>query len=328
MKTIQFTQPGPPAEVLKLVEAELPQPGPGEVRLRVLAAPINPSDVMFVQNLYGIRPQLPSGAGFEGVGVVDALGEGVKLSPGTRVSFTGLGTWGEYTLAQARAVIPVPGDMTDDVAAQLFVNPFTAYAMILESGVQPGGWLMLTAANSAFGKLVIQFAKRKGIKTIGTVRRPDFIADLKALGADEIINTADESVTRRVKEITGGQGVTCILEAVAGKAAADVLPCLAEGGKMLVYGALSLEDMPISAGLLIFKNLTIKGFWLTAWMKTTPAEVRNEVFSTVIQWLASGEISLPVEATYSLDQIAEAVTHADRSGRGGKILVKPEVTTN
>lgn len=323
MKTIQFTQAGPPAEILKLVDADLPQPGPGEVRLRVLAAPINPSDLMFVQNLYGIRPQLPSGAGFEGVGVIDAVGEGVNLSVGTRASFTGIGTWGEYALAQARAVIPVPDAMTDDVAAQLFVNPFTAYAMILESGVQPGGWLMLTAANSAFGKLVIQFAKRKGIKTIGTVRRPNFIADLKALGADEIINTAEESVTRRVKEITGGQGVPCILEAVAGKAAAQVLPCLADGGKMLVYGALSIEDMPINAGVLIFKNLTLKGFWLTTWMKMASSEARNEVFGTVIQLLASGEVTLPVEATYALDQITEAVIHADRPGRSGKILVKP-----
>jgi NADPH:quinone reductase-like Zn-dependent oxidoreductase len=323
MKTLLFTQTGPPAHVLQPTDAELPQPGPGEVRLRVLAAPINPSDLMFVQDKYGIRPQLPSGAGFEGVGVVDALGEGVTLPLGQRVSFTTIGAWSEYALAQARALVPVPEGVSDEAAAQLFVNPFTACAMIQESGVQAGDWLMLTAAASAFGKLVIQFAKQRGIRTIGTVRRPDFIEELKALGADEIIDVSQESVTRRVKELTDGRGVACILEAVAGKPAAEVLPCLRNGGTMLVYGALSLEAMPIDAGLMIFKGLSIKGFWLTAWMSEASPEARREVAQTVLGNLASGAIQLPVEATYPLEQIAEAVHHAGREGRGGKILLKP-----
>lgn len=323
MKTIRFTQPGPPADVLHLTDADLPQPGPGEVRLRVLAAPINPSDLMFVQNQYGIRPQLPSGAGFEGVGVIDALGEGVTLHLGQRMSFTAIGAWGEYVVVPARSLVHVPEGVSDETAAQLFVNPFTAYAMIRESGVHPGDWLMLTAAGSAFGKLVIQFAKERGIRTIGTVRRPDFIDELRALGADEIIDVSKESVTRRVKEITDGKGVACILEAVAGKTAAEVLPCLRQGGTMLVYGALSLEEMPINAGLLIFKTITIRGFWLTTWMRDAFADARHDVAEGVLTALASGEIQLPVEATYSLDQIAEAVRHADREGRGGKILLKP-----
>ncbi len=321
MKTLQFTQPGPPAEVLALVETDLPQPGPGEVRIRVKAAPINPSDLMFVQNQYGIRPQLPSGAGFEGMGVVDSLGAGVSLPAGQRVSFTTLGSWSEYVVVSARGLVHVPPSISDEMAAQLFVNPFTAYAMIRESGVEPGDWLMLSAAGSAFGKLVIQFCKRQGIRTLGTVRRPNLIADLKALGADEIINLSqEENLSKRVKEITEGKGVGCILDAVAGDTAAQLLPCLRVGGTMLVYGALSLADMPISAGLLIFKNLNLKGFWLTTWMRDAAPETRQEVAREVIGLLAGGEIQLPVEATYSLDQVAEAVTHADREGRGGKIL--------
>lgn len=323
MKTLRFTQPGPPADVLHLTDADLPQPGPGEVRLRVLAAPINPSDLMFVQNQYGIRPQLPSGAGFEGVGVVDALGEGVNLHLGQRVSFTTVGAWSEYVVVAAKTLVHVPEGVSDDAAAQLFVNPFTACAMIRESGVQPGDWLLFTASASAFGKLVIQFAKQRGIRTIGTVRRPNFIDELKALGADEIIDVSQESVTRRVKEITDGKGVACILEAVAGKTAAQVLPCLRNGGTMLVYGALSLEEMPINAGLLIFKTISVKGFWLTTWMREATPEARREVAETVLSSLASGAVQLPVEASYPLDQIVEAVRHAEREGRGGKILVKP-----
>ena len=130
MKSILFEQTGKPADILKNTDVPMPEPGPNEVRIKVLAAPINPSDTMFVQNLYGIRPQLPSGAGFEGVGLVDALGEGVQMRTGIRVSFTSIGTWSEYAIAHQRSLIPVPKAMQDDMAAQLFVNPFTAYAMV------------------------------------------------------------------------------------------------------------------------------------------------------------------------------------------------------
>jgi NADPH:quinone reductase-like Zn-dependent oxidoreductase len=323
MKAVIFEKAGVPAEILEVKEVPLPEPKAGEVRMKVIASPVNPSDVMFVQNLYGIRPVLPSGAGFEGVGIVDAVGEGVSVPIGTRASFTSIGAWGEYAISQAKSIIPVPAEMPDDVAAQLFVNPFTAYAMVLDSGVQAGEWLMLTAAGSAFGKMVIQVCQLKGIKIIGTVRRPDMVEELKALGATEIINTTTESVTRRVKEITSGAGVKCILEAVAGKTAAQVLPCLENGGKMLVYGSLSIDDIPLNAGVMIFKEITLKGFWLTTWMKTASPDAKKEVFGNVIQLLASGQIKLPVEAVYGLDDVVQAVTHSLAEGRTGKILVKP-----
>ena len=99
MKSIIFEKTGKPADILKSTEVAMPEPGPNEVRIKVRAAPINPSDIMFVQNLYGIRPQLPSSAGFEGMGVIDAVGDGVQMEVGTRVSFTGLGAWSEYTIA-------------------------------------------------------------------------------------------------------------------------------------------------------------------------------------------------------------------------------------
>jgi NADPH:quinone reductase-like Zn-dependent oxidoreductase len=323
MRTIQFEQTGKPADILKVIEKETPAPGPGEVRVRVVASPVNPSDIMFVQNLYGIRPQLPSGAGFEGMGVIDAVGEGVSMPVGQRVSFTGIGAWGEMAIAHHKAIIPVPDEMTDDVAAQLFVNPFTAYAMVEEANVPEGGWLMLTAAASAFGKMVIQLCQMRGIRTIGTVRRDDFNDELRALGLTEIINTETEDMAKRVRQITDGQGVAVVLDAVGGHTAGEALKCLGKGGTMLIYGLLSLQDPTINAGLMIFKELTIRGFWLTDWMRRVDAETRQSVAKAVIELLASGQMQLPVEATYSLDQIAEAVTHADQPGRYGKILVKP-----
>ncbi len=323
MKSIIFEKPGKPADILKNADVPMPEPGPNDVRIKVIAAPINPSDTMFVQNLYGIRPQLPSGAGFEGVGVIDAVGEGVSMEAGTRVSFTGVGTWAEYAIAHHRSLIPVPDAMSDDIAAQLFVNPFTAYAMVQDANVPEGGWLMLTAAGSAFGKMVIQLCKMRGINTIGTVRRDDLNDDLKALGLTEAVNVETENLVARVKQITDGVGVACVLDAVGGQTATEALTCLAKGGTMLIYGLLSLQDPQINAGLLIFRELTVKGFWLTDWMRRVDNDTRQDVAKNVIGLLASGKFQLPVEASYSLDQIAEAVEHADRPGRWGKILVKP-----
>lgn len=323
MKTIRFDTPGKPHEILNLVDAPLPEPGPGEVRVKVIASPINPSDLMFVQNLYGIRPQLPSGAGFEGVGVVDALGEGVQIRTGMRVSFTSVGTWSEYAIAHERGLIPVPDVIPDDMAAQLFVNPFTAYAMVQDSGVPEGGWLMLTAAGSAFGKMVIQLCKMKGINTIGTVRRDDLNDELKSLGLTEVINTETSTMVSRVKQITGNAGVSCVLDAVGGHTATEAVSCLSKGGKLLIYGLLSMQDPTINAGLLIFRELTIKGFWLTDWMRRVDSQTRQDVARNVISLLASGQIQLPVEASYPLEEIKKAVEHADQPGRFGKILVKP-----
>ncbi|MCU0340162.1 MAG: zinc-dependent alcohol dehydrogenase family protein [Spirosomaceae bacterium] len=323
MKRIVFQNPGKPADILHVEEVEIPTPGPDEVLVKVIASPINPSDVMFVQNLYGIRPQLPSGAGFEGMGTIAKVGENVKMTIGSRVSFTGIGAWGEYVLTNHRTLIPVPDAMPDNVAAQLFVNPFTAVAMVEESGVKEGEWLMITACASALGKMVIQICQMRGIKTIGTVRRDDLNEELKALGVTEIINTSTENMAKRVQQITEHKGVRAVLECVGGDTAAEAVKCMGRGAVMLIYGLLSLEDPKINIGLMIFKELTLKGFWLTDWMRRVDAGTRMRVAQEVITLLATGQVQLPVEASYGLDDIKQAVTHADTPGRWGKILVKP-----
>ena len=155
MKQVIFKETGWPQEVLQLEEAPLPQPKAHEVRIKVTARNINPSDIMFVRGMYGIAPKLPSSAGFEAAGVVDmADGEG-KVPVGTRVIFSAQGTWKEYVTLPASLVIPTPEGMSDEVACQAFINPMTAYGMLEKSGLKEGDWLLVTAGASAFGKLVI-----------------------------------------------------------------------------------------------------------------------------------------------------------------------------
>lgn len=323
MKRIVFHQFGKPADILNAESAEILTPGSDEVLIKVLASPINPSDIMFVQNLYGIRPQLPSGAGFEGVGIVEAVGSNAKITVGTRVSFTAIGTWSEYVITNHRTLIPVPDAMNDETASQLFVNPFTAVAMVEESGVKPGEWLLVTACASALGKMVIQICKMRGIKTIGTVRRNEHNEELKALGVDEIINTAEESLPKRVQQITNYEGVRAVLECVGGQTASEAVKCMGRGAVMLIYGVLGLQDPTINLGLMIFRELTLKGFWLTDWMRRVNSGTRQKVAQEVITLLSTGQVKMPIEAVYSLDEIKTAVTHADSPGRWGKVLVKP-----
>ncbi len=323
MKTILFDKAGAPQEVLYIAEKSIPQPAAGEVLIKVLASPVNPSDISFVNGQYGLHPSFPSGAGFEGVGVVEAVGEGVRLPVGSRVSFNTVGTWSEYALVHQHSAMPVPDAIPDDMAAQLFVNPFTAYAMVEESGVEAGEWMLITACGSAYGKLVIQLCKKKGIKTIGTVRRDDLNEELKELGLDEVVNTETEKLPQRVHQITGGRGVKCVLDSVGGHTTEEAMRCVAQGGKMLVFGLLSRQLPKMDIGLMIFKGITIKGFWLSELMRTASPQSRAELAQHVIGWLASGEVELPVEATYSLDDIAKAVDHAEAHGRWGKVLLKP-----
>lgn len=323
MKRVIFHQFGKPSDILNVEEVGKQTPGPDEVLIKVLASPINPSDIMFVQNLYGIRPQLPSSAGFEGVGIIEEVGTNAKIAVGTRVSFTAIGTWSEYVITNHRTLIPVPAAMTDDVAAQLFVNPFTAVAMVEESRVKEGEWLMVTACASALGKMVIQICKMRGIKTIGTVRRNDLNDELIALGLNEVINTTEENLPKRVQQITNYEGVKAVLECVGGHTASEAVKCLGRGGVMLIYGLLSLQDPSINIGLMIFRELTLKGFWLTDWMKRTDSSTRQRVAAEVISLLSTGQVQMPIEAIYSLEDIKNAVIHAEAHGRWGKVLLKP-----
>ena len=322
MKKVIFENVGVPSEVLKVVDAPIPEPKKGEIRVKVIATNVNPSDVMFIHGFYGLQPKLPSCAGFEGVGTIDAVGEGLEFPKGMRVSFTNIeGTWTEYAIVPANAIIPIPEAMPDQVAAQLFINPFTAFALLHESQLQEGDFLLLTAGGSTFAQLVIQIAAKRGIKTICSVRRNDQIEQLKTLGAFAVINTKEEKLHKKVLELTNGKGIPCCMDAVGGELADEILKCLSYNGKVLAYGMLSLQESVISNGLMIFKNLTVKGFWLSSWLGNAEKSEREMIAKNVVTMLTSGQLKLNVEATYSIDEVVKAVNHSNSEGRKGKILI-------
>lgn len=323
MKELIFDSIGMPLEVLELKESPIPSPKPHEVLIKVSARNINPSDLMFIRGMYGITPKLPSSAGFEACGVVEKGDEAGKIKPGTRVMFLGIGTWREYVCVPAAGVIPVPPQMPDEVACQAFVNPMTAYGMLLESGLKDGEWLLVTAGASAFGKFAIQMAKTRGIKVAATVRHESQKKDLQELGADLVVNSENEKVHKVIPEKTEG-GVHVIFDAVGGILGAKALACLRPKGKMMVFGALALENMPVNSGLLIFKNLKIEGFWLSTWIEEIGEEDRKKAFSTVFGFLMQEDSKVDVAGKYSLDQFKEAIEAYEKPGRNGKILLVSE----
>lgn len=323
MLSVKFSRFGKPEEVLEVQEVETPSPKAGEVLVKMTARPINPSDLLTVAGLYGRLPKLPATAGYEGAGVVEKLGEGVTgLQVGQRVIPLGVvGTWQEYIIASPLQLLPTPDSLSDALAAQFVVNPLTAWIMVTdELELGENDWLLQTAAGSALGQMVIQISKLKGFKTINVVRRRDQGEELKKLGGDEVVCTTDEDLVTKVMEITEGKGVKAVIDAVGGKVGGDVLRTLASGGTMLVYGLLSMEPTPMDAGFMIFKTATVKGFWLSEWLARS-SENSIAVMKELLTLMAQGKIAPPVEATYPLDQIVEAVKHAERAGRNGKVLL-------
>lgn len=322
-RALRFHQTGDPLEVLRLEETPAPEPGPGEVRLRMLARPINPSDLLQIQGVYGRRPPLPATAGLEGLGVVEALGEGVTgWSLGQRALPMGAqGTWADALVTPAANLHAVPEGLADEQAAQAVVNPLTAWLMAEQLELGRGQWLVQSAAASAVGHCLIQLAKLRGFKVLCLVRREEAIPELLAAGAHAVLCTSDPDWPKLAAGLLPEGAAHAAVDAVGGALGGEMVKLLRPGGTMLVYGALSMEPLQLPGGQLIFRTATVRGFWLTDWKKRASAEARKQAMSGLLAAMAAGDIAVPVEAAYPLDRWREAVAHAQRSGRSGKVLL-------
>lgn len=327
MRALRLAQFGNPLDVLKLEEVPAPEAGHGEVRVRMKHRPINPSDLLSIRGFYPVRPSLPGSPGLEGVGVIDALGPGVSgLVVGQRViSLAGLpGTWAEQLVIPAVRALPVPDALSDQVAAQVLVNPMTAWALLNdELTLSEGDWILQTAAGSTLGRLIIQLARHRRVRTVNVVRRRDQAQELFDLGADAVVAPDEESLIDRVKTLTAGQGVRAAIDSVSGPGAATVAACLSLGGTMITLGVLGGSTLgPIDVGDLLFKGAAIRGFWLTDWFRRKSPETISQGLAEVLTLLATRALEPPVAAVYDLADFRAAVSHAERPGRHGKVLLR------
>jgi NADPH:quinone reductase-like Zn-dependent oxidoreductase len=330
MKAIVFDCFGDPAEVLHVRDLPVPEPGPRQLRVRMLASPINPSDLLLVRGIYGRRPALPATPGLEGVGVIETAGPGLlrwlrRLYSGRRVVVLNdhTGNWQEQVIVSAKRVVPVPNDLSDEQAASFFVNPASALVMIRYVLKVPAGvWLLQSAAGSALGRMVIRLGRHFGFRTINLVRRREQVEDLRRAGADEVICTANESVGERVKAITGGTGVPFALDAVGGATGAEVIKALGAGGRLLFYGTLAEEPITFDSRTLMVGHKVVEGFWMSEWAQRQRILTMLGLFRRVGKLLRAGVLTSEVAASYPLEEIKAAVERAAAPGRSGKILLR------
>jgi NADPH:quinone reductase-like Zn-dependent oxidoreductase len=326
MKRAQYQQRGPdPQASIEAVEFTLPELTAGQALLEVLAAPINPSDVLTLTGLYGMLPPLPAVGGNEGVGRIVALGPDTKGPPvGQTVLLpVGCGSWATHVLAEAKTLMPLPNDADPLQLAMMTVNPPTASLMLSEFvALEPGEWVIQNAANSGVGAYLIQLAKARGLKTVNVVRRESAVAGVLETGGDVVL-VDGPGLAKRVSEATGGAKIRLGIDAVGGASTDNLANCLTEGGVLVNYGAMSGEPCRVSPASFVFRDVTLRGFWLSKWFRLATPEQRMAVFGEIATLIASGKLKSRIQATYSIDQIKEAVGAAAAGERDGKILIVP-----
>jgi NADPH:quinone reductase-like Zn-dependent oxidoreductase len=292
----------------------------------MLASPINPSDLVTVRGLYGRQPPLPATPGYEGVGVVEA-GRGLLAwrVRGRRVAVLNArgGNWAEKLVIPARQAVPLPRDLSDEQAATFFVNPATALIMTRHVLKVPrGAWLLQTAAGSALGRMVIRLGKLYGFRTLNVVRRREQVEELLREGGDAAAATDEEDLAERVKAITGGAGVRYALDAVGGETGAAVLPTLGRGGRLLVYGSLSMRPLTLDPRALLFGQRKVEGFWLSEWVRDQGVLGLLLLFRRLVGLIRRGVLTTTIGATFPLADVREACRAAEQAGRKGKVLLR------
>lgn len=326
MKAIVCDRWGEPEEVLQVRDVPEPTPGRGEVRVRMLACPINPSDLLMVRGQYGRQPPLPATPGFEGVGVVEA-GSGLlaRRVLGRRVAVlnSGSGNWKEHVVIPARQAVPVPKELSDEQAATFFVNPATALILtryVLQ--VPAGAWLLQTAAGSTLGRMVIRLGQRFGFRTLNVVRRREQAEELRRLGGTEVIATNEESLAEGLHAWTWGEGVRYALDAVGGATGSEVVRILARDGRLIVYGTLAGEPMSVDPRTLMVGQKRIEGFWLSEWVRDQKWWKMLWLFRQIGKLMRDGVLVSDVGQSFGLTDIHAAVRQAAQPGRQGKVLLR------
>jgi NADPH:quinone reductase-like Zn-dependent oxidoreductase len=305
-----------------------PQPGPGEVLVQMRAAPINPSDVLFTQGLYGFIKPTPVVAGFEGCGVV--VGAGAGLLPrwwlGRRVTVavqdSGDGTWAEYVRVPALRALPVPNALSDEQAAMLLVNPMSAYAM-LDLARRAGATAILhTAAGSALGRMLWRLGQRRGIEVVGIVRRQALQTELQAMGMRHVLDSSAPDFPATLQALCQQHRIRLAYDAVGGELTAQLAAALLPGGVVKVYGALALQAAQVSPHDLLFRQIRVEGFWLTRWIEEQCLP-RALLGLRDVSQLAAGDLSSVVRARYPYERAQAALQDYTAQMSGGKILLVP-----
>ena len=324
-KVVRVHQAGGP-EVLQFEDLEVGAPGAGEARVAMEAIGLNRSEAMFRQGRYLQIPQLPTLIGYEGVGIVEALGTGVQgFKVGERVCIVPSFRQGEYgvyaekAIVPARSLLPAPPGLTPVEASAIWMQYCTALAIIEIAHATVGDYVVVRAASSSVGLAAIQLANWAGAVSIACTRRSSKSAALKEQGAQHVVATEETDLVAEIMRITGGKGARIVFDPVGGPEVAKLAEAMAEGGTLFIYGGLSGQPTEFPHWPAALKGLSIRG-WVASHIWGNP-ERYSRAQSLILRGLAQGHLKPVIAKTFPLSQIADAHRYLESNQQLGKIVV-------
>lgn len=319
MKAIQLKAYGRPTENIGVVEInDISTINNDEVVIEVLYSPVNPSDLLLMQGTYPRHPQLPAVIGGEGVGRVVSIGSSVStVKPGDIVTIPfGTFVWSEKVVAKSAELIVLPANVDLQQAAMLSINPPTAVLLLEEFvSLNAGDWIVFNAANASVSHTIIAVAKSKRIKTLGIVRRKEAVDIALKAGADVVL-IDDENVVGEAKKATNNAKIKLGLDAVGGKATNSIADILSDEGCLVCYALMSREPINVSQIGLIFRRITIHGFFM--YLPNYIPKLKNAILQS-LQLLEQKKLNVPVAKIYPPERVKEAIQHTIN---GGKVLLQ------
>lgn len=323
-RVVRFHELGGP-EVLKIEQREVGSPGPGELRIRVQAIGLNRSEAMYRRGGY-VQPKLPSEIGYEAAGLVEAIGEGVSgFEVGQAVSVLPMSRPGEYgvyadqAIVPARVVLPAPPGLTPVDSASVWMQYFTAYAIIEVGKLTLGDYVLLPAASSSVGLAAIQLANWAGATPIALTRTSQKIGALKSLGAPHVVATAESDLVDEVMRITGGKGARVVFDPVGGAYVETLAKAMAEGGVLMIYGGLAGAPTVHPHWSSAFKEISVRS-WVASSIWNRPDRFAH-VRGVILRGLAEGHLKPVIARTFDLSQIVEAHRFLESNQQVGKVVV-------
>jgi len=317
----------PQTKTLKLVEHGFPELKANEVLVRVQSSPINPSDRLFCQGVYGVTSVDKVTPGFEGLGTVVQTGKNLLAKRLMRKRVAGAvqgrdGFWAEYVILPAEQCLVLGEKISDEAGSSAFVNPLSALALIEPITKKKYPSILQTAAASQLGRMIERWCRKHRIPIINVVHRPDLKLALLNEGFTHVLDSSHENFGQDLKRLCRELDIRYAIDAVGGKMTGLLSKNLPESSEVIVYGVLSGQACEIDPADLIFRNIKVKGFWLSHWLKSKNPLQLLKIFSDLKKSLESSSVSM-VAKRIPLEAVPQEITNPSGSSSFGKILITP-----
>ncbi|MFN8208708.1 MAG: alcohol dehydrogenase catalytic domain-containing protein [Bacteroidales bacterium] len=317
----------PSTRILEVHELPVPSPGPGEVLIRMQAAPVNPSDLARIKEFRQENPGIFV-PGIEGCGTVVKAGPGLlpRLWLGRRMACISThqhsGTWAGYMVTGAGRCFPLPASIPDDQGSMLFVNPLTALAFFEIIRARKTRAVISLAAASALGRMISVLGEKRGVAVINVVRRPAHVQLLKEINAPVILDTSESDFDEKLEKYIAEFSPGLLLDPIGGDMDPDIFDLMPPGSLRLIYGRLSTEFLRMDPHTLIGANKSVNGFFLANWLQAQGL-LKTITLLVKARRLLANDVKVPIRERVPLEEINPAIQRYVIEMSGGKIILTP-----